>query len=155
MTTKKDEEFLRLALAEAKRGAEEGEVPVGAIIVIEDEVVASAHNKPISLNDPTAHAEILAIREAAEKLGNYRLTGGTIYVTIEPCIMCIGAILQARLSRLVYGADDPKFGGVSSLIDLSKIRGLNHKLEIISGVLKEESASLLRSFFGKRRREKE
>jgi tRNA(adenine34) deaminase len=155
LTDDRDEQFMWLALSEAEKGAGDGEVPVGAIIVMDNEVIASAHNQPITLNDPTAHAEILAIREAAEKIGNYRLSGGTIYVTIEPCIMCIGAILQARLSRIVYGAEDPKFGGVSSLIDLSRIKGLNHKPEITRGVLAREASALIQSFFEQRRMNQE
>jgi len=113
---------MRQALEEARRGLTAGEVPVGAVVVIDGAVVGQAHNAPIALGDPTAHAEVLALREAARKLGNYRLTGATLYATVEPCAMCCGAVLQARIARLVYGARDPKAGAVESLYRCSTMR---------------------------------
>jgi tRNA(adenine34) deaminase len=146
-----DEAFMREALAEARRGLAAGEVPIGAVVVIEGGVVARAHNAPIALHDPTAHAELLALREAAGKAGNYRLTGATLYVTVEPCPMCCGALLQARVARLVYGAGDPKAGAVESLFRLLDDSRLNHRIPARGGVLAEASAGLLREFFETRR----
>jgi tRNA(adenine34) deaminase len=139
------------ALAEARRGLEAGEVPVGAVVVVEGEIVARAHNAPITLADPTAHAEILALREAARKRGNYRLIGAVVYSTVEPCAMCCGAILHARVSRLVYGAPDPKAGVVESLYRLLDDARFNHRVATRGGVLAEDSAALLRAFFEARR----
>jgi tRNA(adenine34) deaminase len=140
--------FMRRALEEAKRGGEQGEVPVGALLVSSaGEELARAHNAPIRLSDPTAHAEILALREGASRSGNYRLPGATLYVTIEPCSMCAGAILQARLARLVFGARDPKAGGVVSLLPILGDRRMNHQVEVREGVLEEECRALIRSFF--------
>jgi tRNA(adenine34) deaminase len=146
-----DEELMAVALAEARRGLEAGEVPVGAVVVVEGEIVARAHNAPITLADPTAHAEILALREAARKLGNYRLTGATLVVSVEPCPMCCGAILHARVSQLVYGAPDPKAGAVESLYRLLDDARFNHRVATRGGVLAGESALLLRTFFEARR----
>ena len=139
------------ALEEARRGLEAGEVPVGALVVVGGEIVARAHNAPIGLADPTAHAEILALRAAARTLGNYRLTGATVYATVEPCPMCCGAILHARASRLVYGAPDPKAGAVASLFRLLDDPRLNHQVQVSGGVLAAEAAALLKSFFAARR----
>jgi len=139
------------ALAEARRGLAAGEVPVGAVVVVEGEIVARAHNAPITLADPTAHAEILALREAARKRGNYRLTGAVVYSTVEPCPMCCGAILHARVSRLVYGAPDPKAGAVESLYRLLDDARFNHRVATRGGVLAGDSVSLLRTFFEARR----
>ncbi len=142
---------MRLALEEARLAAEEGEVPVGAVILWENQVIARGHNRSILYNDPTAHAEILAIREASKRVKNYRLPGMTLYVTLEPCIMCAGTILQARLTRIVYGADDPKGGAVNSLYRVLQDGRLNHFVEVTSGVLQSSCAEILSGFFrGKR-----
>ncbi|MGD0922134.1 MAG: tRNA adenosine(34) deaminase TadA [Terriglobia bacterium] len=150
----RDETFLRRALREAARGAEEGEVPVGAVVVQDGRVVARAHNRPIHLSDPSAHAEILALRRAARKLGNYRLTGCTLYVTIEPCAMCAGAIVHARVRRVVYGASDLKAGANGSALTVLNHPKLNHQVEVVTGVLAEECAAIVRDFFRGRRRKK-
>ncbi|QJA06956.1 tRNA adenosine(34) deaminase TadA [Thermosulfurimonas marina] len=143
---------MEMALAEARQAAEEGEVPVGAVLVsAEGEILARAHNRPIALCDPTAHAEILALREGARKLGNYRLLGTTLYVTLEPCPMCAGALVYARVARLVFGARDPRFGACVSLYRLVTDPRLNHRLEITEGVLAEDCAALLKEFFRQRR----
>jgi tRNA(adenine34) deaminase len=144
--------FMRLALREAERAAREGEVPVGAVVVQGERVVARAHNRPIHLHDPSAHAEILALRRAARKLGNYRLTGCTLYATIEPCAMCAGAIVQARLRRVVYGVCDPKAGANGSTLTVLNHPKLNHQVEVVAGVLAEDCAAILRNFFRRRRK---
>jgi len=146
-----DERFMAIALEEAREAAARGEVPVGAVVVLDGQVLARAHNEPIARHDPTAHAEILALRAAGDRTGNYRLVGSTLYVTIEPCAMCCGAALQARIARLVYGADDPKAGAVRSLHQLLEDRRLNHRVTVTAGVRAEESGALLREFFGARR----
>jgi tRNA(adenine34) deaminase len=147
----RDEQFMAIALEEAEAAIRKGEVPVGAVIVLDEDILARAHNSPIALNDPTAHAEILVLREAARRLGNYRLTGTTLYVTVEPCIMCVGAIVHARISRLVYGAMDPKHGGVTSLYRILEDRRLNHTAEVKTGVLAGLCAELLSRFFKEKR----
>lgn len=147
-----DEQLMRVALDEARRGLVAGEVPVGALVVIEDEVIARAHNAPIAFGDPTAHAEVLALREAATKAGNYRLSEATLYATVEPCPMCCGAALQARIARLVYGARDPKGGAVESLYRLLHDPRLNHRVAVRGAVLADESAALMTEFFEARRR---
>ncbi len=140
------------ALKEARRALAAGEVPVGAVLVGEDgRVLARAHNCPISLNDPTAHAEVLALRQAAERLGNYRLPGTTLYVSMEPCLMCVGALVQARLRRLVFGAADPKAGACVSLYRIPEDRRLNHRFEVTGGVREAECRALLQEFFRARR----
>ena len=149
-----DGKFMRAALAEAARARKEDEVPVGAVVVHEGRVLARAHNRSIHLNDPTAHAEVLALRRAARKLGNYRLTGCSLYVTIEPCAMCAGAIVQARLRCVVFGTADPKAGAGGSVVAILNHPKLNHRVEVRSGVLKEECASVLREFFRRRRKKK-
>jgi tRNA(adenine34) deaminase len=146
-----DERFMREALDEARRGFDAGEVPVGAIVVVDGEVVARAHNAPVALSDPTAHAEVLALRAAGSKLGNYRLTGATLYATVEPCLMCCGAALNARIVRVVYGAADVKAGAVASLYRVLEDTRLNHRVIAVAGVLADESAALLRRFFEARR----
>lgn len=146
-----DKQFMEEALAEARHAFEAGEVPVGAVVVVAGTIIGRAHNAPIALGDPTAHAEIVALREAARKAGNYRLTGATLYATVEPCAMCAGAALHARVTRLVYGAPDPKAGAVESLYRLLDDRRLNHRIETVGGVLAAESALLLRAFFETRR----
>ncbi len=143
------EEALRLA----KEGGLAGEVPVGAVVVIGGEIAGSAWNAPISRNDPTAHAEILAIRAAAAKIGNYRLSGGTLFCTLEPCVMCAGALVAARIDRLVFGVRDLRFGGVRSKFQLADSDILNHRLEVVEGVLAPECVELLRRFFEIRRTE--
>jgi len=146
-----DEDYMHLALREAHAAAHAGEVPIGAVLVMDGRVVASAHNSPISRNDPTAHAEILAVRAAGTALGNYRLEGSTLYVTLEPCIMCAGALVHARVCRLVFGSRDLRFGGVRSKFRLADSDLLNHQLEITEGVLAAECTTLLQGFFNQRR----
>jgi tRNA(adenine34) deaminase len=145
------EAAMRLALEEAEKAENEGEVPVGAIVTLDDEVLAAAHNLPISLRDPTAHAEVLAIRDAAASLGEYRLTGASIFVTIEPCVMCIGAILQARMAKVYYGVRDAKAGAMGSVYDIGRDGRLNHRVEVYGGIMDAESRKLLRRFFESRR----
>ena len=146
-----DEPFMNLALAEAKKAEASGEVPVGAVIVVEGAVIARAFNQPIGLSDPTAHAEIAAIREACRGVGNYRLPGATMYCTVEPCMMCAGAMIHARLSRLVFGTPDPKAGSAGSIYNVLTDPRLNHRVEVVSGIREEECAALLRDFFARRR----
>jgi len=147
-----DERFMRLALREAERGAREGEVPVGAVLVQNGRVLARAHNRPIHLYDPSAHAEILAMRRAARKLLNYRLEGCDLYVTIEPCAMCAGAIVQARLRRIVFGARDPKAGACGSALRVLNHCELNHQVEVSSGILATDCAGVIQEFFRTRRK---
>jgi tRNA(adenine34) deaminase len=147
-----DERFMREALEEARRGAARGEVPVGAVVVMDGAIVSRAHNAPIGLADPTAHAEVLALRAAGEKRGNYRLTGATLYATVEPCPMCCGAALHARVARVVYGARDPKAGAVQSLYRLLDDGRLNHRATATGGVMAAEAAALLGAFFETKRR---
>lgn len=146
-----DVEFMQLALEEARMAAVAREVPIGAVLVADGKILARSGNRTIRDCDPTAHAEIVVLREAARVVGNCRLTGTTLYVTIEPCSMCAGAVVQARVARLVYGADDPKGGAVHSCFAILTSPQLNHQVEIISSVLAEESAALLQSFFAARR----
>jgi tRNA(adenine34) deaminase len=147
-----DERFMRKALLEAERGAREGEVPVGAILVRDGRILARAHNRPIHLRDPSAHAEILALRRAARKLANYRLEGCDLYVTIEPCAMCAGAIVQARLRRLVFGACDPKAGACGSALRVLNHTKLNHRVKLTGGFLASDCACVIQEFFRKRRK---
>jgi len=149
-----DEIYMQEAIALARQAAGMGEVPVGAVVVKEGVVLGRGCNAPISSSDPTAHAEIRAMREAAATLANYRLAGCTLYVTLEPCAMCAGAILHARMARLVYGAPDPKTGACGSVVDLFSDRRLNHHTEVRSGVLAEECGRVLSDYFAARRREK-
>ena len=150
--TDTDREFMQIALEEAEKAQDLAEVPIGACIVsAEGEVIAAASNRTISDNDPTAHAEILALRAAASKIGNYRLTGTTIYTTIEPCAMCAGALVNARVARLVFGAYDERFGAVETKFRICDSPDLNHRMAIESGVLANESRSLMQEFFRKRR----
>ncbi len=148
-----DQKYMQLALAEAQKAGQMGEVPVGAILVAEEgAIISSAHNRTIDLADPTAHAEILALREAALKINNYRLLNTTLYVTVEPCIMCMGAAVHARISRVVFGAGDPKWGAAGSLYNFAEDDRLNHRMEIIKGVCEEECRSLMQDFFRAKRR---
>lgn len=146
-----DLKFMKMALAEARKALQKGEVPVGAIITDGTRWLARGHNCPIQTSDPTAHAEIIALRKAARKIGNYRLTGLTMYVTVEPCPMCLGAIIQARIKKLVYGTEDPKAGAVVSALkfDLEKS---NHRPEIVSGVCRQECQELISGFFKEKRK---
>ena len=145
-------QWMEEALSEAEKGARQGEVPIGAVLTDpEGNIVARSHNQPISLKDPTAHAEILVLRRAARIYQNYRLPGMTLTVTIEPCLMCMGAAIHARISRLIYGAHDKKFGAAGSLYNLAADNRLNHRLEIISGIREDECSDIIQSFFKTRR----
>lgn len=146
-----DEDFMRRALELARRGQAEGEVPVGAVVVLEGNVIGEGWNRPIAAADPTAHAEIQALRAAAQAVGNYRLAGASLYVTLEPCAMCVGAMFHARIARVVFGARDPKTGSAGSVIDLFGETRLNHHATVLGGVLAEESGALLSAFFAARR----
>jgi len=150
-TLDSDEQFMKLALQEAQKSQEMNEVPVGAIIIMNGEVISKSHNKSISQNDPTSHAEINALRNAANKVGNYRLTGATLYVTLEPCAMCYGAIVHSRIARLVFGAYDAKTGVCGSSIKLHEQECFNHTPEIVGGVLEEDCSLILKDFFKERR----
>lgn len=144
--------LMKQALIEAKKGFEKGEVPIGAVIAgLDGNIIASAHNQPIGLNDPTAHAEILALRKAGELLNNYRLNNTVLVVTIEPCMMCVGAAIHSRISTLIFGAFDPKGGAAGSLYNPAKDTRLNHQIEIISGIREKECSDLLKDFFRSRR----
>jgi tRNA(adenine34) deaminase len=151
LATTRDEAFMREALALAGEAAAAGEVPVGAVVVRDGEIIGRGHNRPISSHDPTAHAEIAALREAAQRARNYRLAGCELYVTLEPCAMCVGAILHARIARVIFGADDPKTGACGSVVDLFAIDRLNHHARAERGVLAVESVRLLQAFFAARR----
>ncbi len=149
--TESDEDYMKLALAEAVKAAEKEEVPVGAILVKAGKIIASTSNMKESENDPTAHAELLAIQAGAKKTGDWRLNDSTLYVTKEPCVMCAGAMINARLGRLVYGCVDKRFGAVDSIYNLITDPRLNHRVDVTSGVLEEECAAILKKFFGKLR----
>lgn len=142
---------MRAALGQARLGLAAGEVPVGAVLVIDDAVVASAFNQPIGACDPTAHAEVLALRAAARATGNYRLTGATVYVTLEPCLMCVGALVHARVREVVYGAEEPKTGALVSTVRGLEVPGLNHRFAVTGGVLEDECRELVQQFFRDRR----
>ena len=142
-----DKRWMRHALTQAKRAAESNEVPVGAVVVLDDEVFGEGYNQPLGTHDPTAHAEIVALRDAARRLGNYRLVGTTLYVTLEPCLMCAGAIIQARVERVVFGAFDEKAGAVGSTANLLQSPLANHQCQVTAGVLGDECAELLERFF--------
>lgn len=149
--TKADVAHMQAALAIAEEGADVGEVPVGAVVTFDGATIGAGHNSTISSHDPSAHAEIVALRAAANAKANHRLPGATLYVTLEPCIMCMGAIAQARVSRVVFGAYDPKAGAAGSVIDLTDGKALNHRFEINGGLLADESGELLQGFFEARR----
>ena len=139
------------AIEEAERGAREGEVPVGALVLRDNRVIGAGHNLPIAMSDPTAHAEIVALRDACAYLGEHRLDGADLYVTLEPCVMCVGALINARIDRVYYGARDEKAGALGSVYDLGRDGRLNHRLEVYGGIMAVESAKLLQEFFAKRR----
>ena len=145
------ESLMRLALEEAARARQANEVPVGAVVVLGGEIVGRGFNQPIAASDPTAHAEIVALRDAARRLGNYRLSGATLCVTIEPCLMCVGALVHARIGTLVYGAAEPKSGAVVSTVRAAELPGLNHRLEIVGGVCEDECRALVQTFFREKR----
>jgi len=147
-----DEKFMVLALDLAKQAACENEVPVGALIVIDGKVIGEGYNQPIARSDPTAHAEMIAMRAAARKITNYRLLNASLYVTLEPCAMCAGAMVHARINRLIYGATDPKAGAISSVFQLATSSQLNHQIDCVGGLLADECGALLRQFFRSRRK---
>ena len=151
MHSEKDKYFMNTALKVAKKAWENGEVPIGAVLVKNDEIISIGQNSPITNNDPTAHAEIIAMREGGEKLKNYRLIDTTLYVTIEPCTMCMGAIIHARVKRLVFGTFDPKAGAAGTLFDFTAGNKFNHKVEIKSGILESECKELIQIFFKQKR----
>jgi tRNA(adenine34) deaminase len=146
------DEFMRAALEQARLGAAAGEVPVGAVLVVHDRIVAEAFNQPIGSIDPTAHAEVLVLREAARALGNYRLTGATVYVTVEPCLMCVGALVHARVGEVVFGTIEPKTGALVSAVRALEQPGLNHRFAVTGGVLEAECRTLMQKFFWDKRR---
>jgi tRNA(adenine34) deaminase len=146
-----DLEYMHLAIVQAEVAALRGEVPVGALVVLDDRILAAAGNRTITDCDPTAHAEMVALRDAAHKAGNHRLVGASLYVTVEPCAMCAGALVQARIAKLIYGADEPKGGAVRTCMQVLDAPALNHRVEVVSGVLAAESVKLLQSFFSARR----
>jgi tRNA(adenine34) deaminase len=146
-----DEGYMRMALDLAREAEGSGEVPVGAVVVFENRVIGRGRNSPVAISDPTAHAEILALREAAAAIGNYRLEGATMYATLEPCVMCAGALVAARVSRLVFGARDLRFGGVRSKFRVADSDVLNHRVEIVEGVLGADATELMQKFFNFRR----
>lgn len=146
-----DSEYMHLAIEQARAAGVRGEVPVGAVVVLEERIVGAAGNRTIADCDPTAHAEIVALRAAATSVGNYRLTGAALYVTIEPCAMCAGALVQARIARLVYGADDAKGGAVRSCLQVLDAGALNHRVAVTAGILADEAVALLQAFFAARR----
>jgi tRNA(adenine34) deaminase len=151
MPPRTDVEFMQLALQQATVAQASGEVPVGAVLVRGDEVIAAGANRPIATHDPTAHAEIEALRAGGRTLGSYRLTDTTLYVTLEPCVMCASAIVHARVKRLVFGAWDPRAGAAGSIVDVFALQGLNHRVDVFGGVLMEECSERLKRFFGERR----
>jgi len=146
-----DDDYMKIALEEAQKAAKKDEVPVGAVVVLSGRIIGRGHNMPITHHDPSAHAEMLAMREAAKILGNYRLTGAELYVTLEPCIMCAGAIIQARLTRVIFGARDPKYGAVASLYHVLADQRLNHQVAVTEGILKEECGEIISRFFREKR----
>jgi tRNA(adenine34) deaminase len=147
-----DDTFMRTALELAAEAGARGEVPVGAVVVLDGTIVGRGRNQPIGGQDPTAHAEVVAIRDAALRVGNYRLTGSTMYVTIEPCLMCVGAMVHARIGRVVYGATEPKAGAIVSAMQAHEHPALNHRLEVTGGVLEEECRKVIQAFFSERRK---
>ena len=148
----KDEKWMQIAISEANLAQSKDEIPVGAVLIQNNELIAKAHNQPISHNDPTAHAEIQVLRIAAKQQSNYRLVGSTIYVTLEPCVMCLGAMMHARIKRIVFGASDPKTGVCGSCVNLTSETFFNHSIEVLGGILEKESKEILQSFFKLRRK---
>ena len=148
-----DEKWMQIAISEANLAKSKNEIPVGAVLIQNNELIAQAHNQPISHNDPTAHAEIQVLRIAAKQQSNYRLVGSTIYVTLEPCAMCLGAMMHARIKRIVFGASDPKTGVCGSCANLSSEAFFNHRIAVLGGILENESKEILQSFFKLRRKE--
>ncbi len=146
-----DQSFMRAALEQAQEAGRRGEVPVGAVVVLSESVVGVGFNQPIAARDPTAHAEIVALRDAAQRLGNYRLTGATLFVTIEPCQMCVGAMVHARIARVVYGTSEPKAGAIESAMHAHEHPSLNHRMAANGGVLEEECRRIMQAFFKNRR----
>lgn len=146
-----DQSFMRAALEQAQEAGRRGEVPVGAVVVLSESVVGAGFNQPIAARDPTAHAEIVALRDAAQRLGNYRLTGATLFVTIEPCQMCVGAMVHARIARVVYGTSEPKAGAIESAMHAHEHPSLNHRMAATGGVLEEECRNIMQAFFKNRR----
>ena len=151
MQNKTDQFWMSIAIELAKQAGESGEVPVGAVLILDDKMIGKGRNQSIELNDPSAHAEIQALREGGSKIGNYRLKGSKIYVTIEPCTMCIGALVHARIEKLIFGAREPKSGAVSCTHDILEKHSLNHRFKVIEGVLEDECSQLMRNFFRARR----
>lgn len=151
VTVESDERFMRAALEHARDARRRGEVPVGAVVVLNDEIIGAGCNQPISAMDPTAHAEIVALRDAAQRAGNYRLTGTTVYVTIEPCQMCVGAMIHARVDRIVYGTAEPKAGAIESAMRAHEHPSLNHRIAATGGVLEAECRDMIQEFFRERR----
>jgi tRNA(adenine34) deaminase len=147
-----DEKWMKIAISEASVAKNEGEIPVGAVLIHNNKLIAKAHNQPILNHDPTAHAEVIALRKAGKKLNNYRLAGSTLYVTLEPCVMCLGAIMHARIDRIVFGASDPKTGVCGSKADLTSEAFFTHKVKVDGGVLEEENKEILQSFFKSKRK---
>jgi tRNA(adenine34) deaminase len=143
---------MHAALDEARRALASGDVPIGAVVVVDGRIIATGYNQPISAVDPTAHAEIVALRKAANHVGNYRLTDAIVYVTVEPCLMCVGALVQARVREVVYGAAEPKSGALGSMVDGLELPGLNHRFMVTGGVLEDECRQLIQQFFEERRR---
>jgi tRNA(adenine34) deaminase len=146
-----DADFMREAIAEARHAEETGEVPIGAVVVIDGGIVARGFNQPVGRVDPTAHAEIIALRQAASRVGNYRLVSAELYVTVEPCLMCVGAAIHARVRRLVFGTVEPRAGALGSAVNALDVPGLNHRFEVVGGVLAAECGDLLQAFFRSRR----
>ena len=151
MQNKTDQFWMSIAIELAKQAGESGEVPVGAVLILDDKMIGKGRNQSIELNDPSAHAEIQALREAGSKIGNYRLNRSKIYVTIEPCTMCIGALVHARIEKLIFGAREPKSGAVSCTHDILEKHSFNHRFKVIEGVLEDECSQLMRNFFRARR----
>ena len=147
-----DEKWMKIAISEANLAINEGEIPVGAVLIQNSKIIAKAHNRPILNNDPTAHAEVEVIREAGKKLKNYRLSGSTLYVTLEPCAMCLGAMVHARIERIVFGASDPKTGVCGSKVDLTSEAFFHHKVQVKGGILEKENKEILQSFFKSKRK---
>ena len=147
-----DEKWMKIAISESNLARNEGEIPVGAVLIHNNKLIAKAHNQPILNHDPTAHAEVIALRKAGKKLNNYRLAGSTLYVTLEPCAMCLGAIMHARIDRIVFGASDPKTGVCGSKADLTSEAFFTHKVKVDGGVLEEENKEILQSFFKSKRK---